>query len=306
MKRLVAALLAILTVGFPVGYLVLGQKGMVSFERKEVLLLYGALLAVLVAVSLLAVLLGRGHFDSRPRPARALGGAVKLCGVLAIAVGIASVLLQFVQGYVSIGQLGYSLFGALMGVGLLGAGQFIGRGGPGGLSPAVLLVVVWTGFSLVLLIAGKAVSPYLPQRVLDFLTSCAGSFLFLQVCYTFTGEFTARRARAAISWGWRTLVLGAVAYLPNLVRQMLNGGPFELLAMLSLATHLLFLAAVLAVTLWYMGAFDRSMERVGPRHGGQRPEEEDTAAKDEHRSPEKGSYVYRPRRAGSAPRRLRR
>ena len=39
MKRLVAALLAILTVGFPVGYLVLGQKGMVSFERKEVLLL---------------------------------------------------------------------------------------------------------------------------------------------------------------------------------------------------------------------------------------------------------------------------
>ncbi len=84
MKRLVAALLAILTVGFPVGYLVLGQKGMVSFERKEVLLLYGALLAVLVAVSLLAVLLGRGHFDSRPRPARALGGAVKLCGVLAL------------------------------------------------------------------------------------------------------------------------------------------------------------------------------------------------------------------------------
>ena len=229
------------------------------------LLQYGAIAGALLLCILLALLCARGEprgrRDGSARPA--LGGVLCALGILAGGVGTAQLVSLFLGGRVSLARLDLYAFALLFGVGLFGCGRYLA----GAASRLPVLCALYPGYTLVLLIAGRAVSALVSQGILELLSCCTACFFFVHAAGAMGAQWGGDRVRKGTFWGLLHLFCFALATFPPVALSLVGGAAFSLGGWLDLAFDLLYFAAGLVICFYLAGELDparRAGEHLAP------------------------------------------
>lgn len=226
------------------------------------LLQYGAIAGALLLCILLALFCARGEprgrRDGSARPG--WGGVLCALGILVAGVGAAQLVFLFLGGRVPLARLGLYAFAVLFGVGLFGCGRYLS----GAASRLPVLCALYPGYTLVLLIAGRAVSALVSQGGLELLSCCTACFFFVHAAGAMGAQWGGDRVRKGTFWGLLHLFCFALATFPPAVLSLGGGSAFALGDLLGLALDLLYFAAGLVLCLYLAGELDPA--RVAGEH----------------------------------------